>query len=241
VSDSDPSVTVPPATKAGYRQHRFSPPPGAADLIVVRHGESAPQTLEAPYPLVNGRSDPPLHDTGQQEARLLAGRLQGEDIAAIYVTDLRRTAETAAPLAAALGITPRVEPDLAEVHLGEWESTFRMRVAEGDPIARRMFAEERWDVIPGAESTEALQARIRAGIERIAAAHRDQRVVVVTHGGVIGAIVSMATGARPFAFVGASNASITHVVVTDDRWIVRRFNDTGHLGTDLDRPPEPLT
>jgi probable phosphoglycerate mutase len=238
---SDPSVTVPSSTSGGYRQHRFAPPPGAADLILVRHGESAPQVEEAPYPLVNGRSDPPLHETGQQEARLVAGRLQGEDIAAIYVTDLRRTAETAAPLAAALGLTPRVEPDLVEVHLGEWESTFRIHVAEGHPIARQLFTEERWDVIPGAESTEALQARIRAGIGRIAAAHPDERVVVVTHGGIIGAIVAMATGARPFAFVGASNASITHLVVTGDRWIVRRFNDTGHLGTDLDRPPEPLT
>jgi 2,3-bisphosphoglycerate-dependent phosphoglycerate mutase len=52
--------------------------------------------------------------------------------------------------------------------------------------------------------------------------------------------VSMATGARPFAFVGADNASLTHLVVTD-QWIIRRFNDTGHLGTDLDRPPQPLT
>jgi 2,3-bisphosphoglycerate-dependent phosphoglycerate mutase len=64
---------------------------------------------------------------------------------------------------------------------------------------------------------------------------------VFTHGGVIGMLVSLATGGRPFAFISADNASITHLVVPGERWILRRFNDTGHLGTDLDRPPEPLT
>src|SRR3546814_20869591 len=55
---------------------------------------------------------------------------------AIYVSTLRRTAETAAALAAALGVTPVVDPDLREVHLGEWEGgLFRQKIAEGDPIA----------------------------------------------------------------------------------------------------------
>jgi probable phosphoglycerate mutase len=236
-----PAVPESPAPRA-YRQHRFTPPPGAADLIIVRHGESAPQTYENPSPLVDGRSDPPLDPVGHEEARLVAARLTGQDIAAIYVTTLRRTAETAAPLAAAVGLTARVEADLVEVYLGEWEgAAFREKTRAGHPIAAKMFAEGRWDVIPGAEPQDAFLARLRAGIGRIADAHPDQRVVVVTHGGVIGGLLSLATGAHPFAFVGASNASITHLVVTGDRWIVRRFNDTGHLGTDLDRPAEPLT
>ena len=49
-----------------------------------------------------------MHDI--REA-ILAGA-GGEEIAAIYVTTLRRTAETAAPLAARLGLTPRVEPEM---------------------------------------------------------------------------------------------------------------------------------
>ena len=241
--DSWAGDTAPgPGERKVFRQHRFRPPPGAADLILVRHGESAAQTFETPFPVVDGRSDPPLDPRGREEAELVGARLAREEVSAIYVTPLRRTRETAAPLAAALGLTPRVEPDLVEVHLGEWEgATFRQRVREGHPLAVQMFTEERWDVIPGAEPSEAFRARVTAGITRIAAAHPDERVVVVTHGGVIGAVLSLATGARPFAFVGGANASINHLVVTGDRWIVRRFNDTGHLGTDLDRPPEPLT
>ena len=36
-------------------------------------------------------------------------------------------------------------------------------------------------------------------------------------------------------------SSLTHLVVLPDRWVVRHFNDTGHLRTDLDRPVQPLT
>lgn len=225
-----------------YRQHRFRLPPGAADLLLVRHGESQPARLDVPFPTKGGHADPPLDPRGEQEAALVADRLAREPLAAIYVTSLQRTAQTAAPLAARVGIEPRQEPDLREVHLGEWEgAAFRAHVREGHPIAQRLFVEERWEVIPEAETTDAFAERVRTGIERIAAAHPDQRVVVFTHGGVIGMAAGLATGGRPFAFVSADNASITHLVVLRDQWIMRRFNDTGHLDTDLDRPPEPLT
>ena len=150
-----------------------------------------------------------------------------------------RTHQTAAPLAARTGLTPVEEPDLREVYLGEWEGgLFPVRMREFGPVARRVFAEERWDVIPGAEPLENLQDRLRGAIERIVAAHTDERVVVVTHGGVIGALFGMASGGRSFAFIGADNASVSHLVVTaDGGWIVRRFNDTSHLATDLDAPP----
>lgn len=229
-------------TSTQFRQYRFSAPPGATDLLVIRHGESAPARLELPAPTLGGQADPELDPRGRGEAERVADRLNGEEISAIYVSTLRRTHETAAPLAKRLGLEPRVEPDLREVNLGEWEGgLFRARVAEGHPLVQRIFAEERWDVIPGAERQESFVKRVRAGLERIAAAHPDQRVAVFTHGGVIGTIMHLATGSRPFAFLGADNASITHIVITDERWIVRRFNDTGHLGTDLDRPPQPLT
>lgn len=224
-----------------YRQYRFRRPPGATELFLVRHGESAPVRPDVPIPSVDGHDDPALAPEGEWQAEQVGRRLADQQVDAIYVTSLQRTQQTAAPLAAKLGLTPVVVPELREVHLGEWEGgSFRQHVAEAHPIAQRMFAEQRWDVIPGAESSEAFGARLRAGIERIVAAHPDQRVVVVVHGGVIGELVRQAVdGQRGFAFVGADNGSITHLVVTDDRWIVRRFNDTAHLGGfDLDPEPE---
>ena len=58
-------------------------------------------------------------------------------------------------------------PDLREVSLGEWEGgEFRIRMAERDPVALQAVTEERWDVIPGAETMESLAGRVNAGIDR---------------------------------------------------------------------------
>lgn len=225
-----------------YRQYRFAPPPGACEILLVRHGESAAVVPGIEIPLVDGHDDPALSADGRAQAERLATRLAQERVDAIYVSSLQRTQETAAPTAAAHGLTPTIEHDLREVFLGEWEGgLFRQRVSENDPIAEAMFREGRWDVIPGAESHEQLAARLVPVLERIAATHPDQRVMVVVHGGVIGALIAHASGGRPFAFVGADNASISHLVIHAGRWIVRRFNDTGHLDGELSAQAEALT
>ncbi len=224
-------LAIPEAEPPAFRQLRFEPPPGATDLFLVRHGQSAPYVSGTLFALVDGQGDPPLSADGEAQARLLGVRLATAGIDAIYVSTLRRTAQTAAPLAARLGLTPVVEARLREVHLGDWEGgVFRKNVAQGHPVALRMAAEERWDVIPGAEPADAFAGRVRAAIERIAAAHPGRRVAAVTHGGVIGQALSLAAASRPFAFTGAENASISRLVITPERWIVRGYNDTAHLG-----------
>jgi probable phosphoglycerate mutase len=224
------------------RQFRFVRPPGATSLLLVRHGESAPARRDVPFSLVDGQGDPELAPIGREQAQRVADRLAAEPIAAIYVTTLRRTAETAAPLAGRLGITPAVEAGLREVHLGDWEGgLFRLRVAEGHPIAKRMITEERWDVIPGAEPAEQFAARVRSSLRRLAGRHPDQTVAVFTHGGVIGQALAQAAASRPFAFSGADNGSISHLVVTAERWLVRTFNDVAHLHSGFAPAAEALT
>jgi probable phosphoglycerate mutase len=213
-----------------FRQTRFRRRPGGTQILLVRHGESAAARSDRPFALVDGHGDPELHPEGRRQADAVGSRLGGEPLAAIYVTTLRRTAETAAPLARHLGLVPAVEGDLREVFLGDWEGgELRRRVAQGDPLALRMATEQRWDVIPGAEAADVFGARVRAGIERIAAGHPDAVVAAFTHGGVIGEVLSQASGSRPFAFIGADNGSISELVVHAGGWDVRRFNDTAHL------------
>src|SRR5436305_3077453 len=203
-----------------YRQLRFTLPPGATDLLIVRHGESAPARADAPAPTVDGHGDPELAPEGREQAERLGERLAHEHIDAIYVTTLQRTAQTAAPLAKRLGLEPQVEPDLREIYLGEWEGVaFRKYVSEGHPTAVQMFLEKRWDVIPGAESNDELALRVRAGLERIIAKHPGERVVVVVHGGVIGQMMSLASGASSFSFMGADNASISQIVAMPQPWV----------------------
>ncbi len=227
-----------------YRQTRFTRPPGACEIILIRHGESQPADPARPFPLVDGHGDPPLHEPdGVDQAERACRRLidSGEDFAAVYVTTLQRTRQTAAVLVDHLGVEPVVEADLREVFLGDWEGgEFRKRAAERDPIMVEMWQKGTWEVLPGAEKQADFSARVRAGIGRIAAAHPDQTVAVFTHGGVIGEVMSQATGSRPFAFTGSDNCGITHIVVTPEQWVVRAWNDTGHLGSRFTTDPEPL-
>ncbi|MGP0003321.1 MAG: histidine phosphatase family protein [Acidimicrobiales bacterium] len=214
----------------GHRQVRFSAPAEATEIVLVRHGETIAADPSKPFPLVDGHGDPELAPQGIEQAERVAGRLAGTKIDAIYVTTLRRTLETAAPLAEQTGLIPIVEPDLREIRLGEWEGgLYRHKVMSLDPVAVEMFERERWDVVPGAESNEELAARVRAGIERIARDQPGGRVVAFSHGGAIGMVLSIATGSRPFAFVAVDNGGISTIVVSGDKWFLRSFNDVCHL------------
>jgi len=236
--DGAPGTTPAPGTGAGpseggakrYRQIRFSSPAGATEILLVRHGESEAADPDRPFPLVDGRGDPELSSLGREQAALVAERLHATRVDAIYVTTLRRTVETAAPLARRLGLAPGVEAELVEVRLGEWEGgVYRQRISDADPLARQLLEQERWDVIPGAESNASVAARVRSAIGRIAERHREGRVVCFAHGGTIGAALSIASGARPFAFISSDNGAISTIVVAGSRWLVRGFNDRSHM------------
>lgn len=217
-----------------YRQKRFERPPGATEILLIRHGESRAATADNPFPLVMGHGDPELHPNGIEQARRVGERLRNHPIRAIYVSNLRRTAETAAPLAGHLGLEPIVDPDLREVFLGEWEGgVLRIKAAQMDPVYLRMQEEQRWDVIPGGEPHDVLSGRLMRAIQRIHTNHPDELVAAVVHGGVVGSILATATGARPFAFNGCDNGSISHIVVVQGRILVRRFNDTTHLWEEI--------
>ena len=213
-----------------YPQKKFQAPEGATEILLVRHGESRPATADDPFPLVDGHGDPELAPRGREQAVAVGKRLRHLPVSAVYVTSLRRTLETAAPLCQHLGIEHRVEPDLREVHLGEWEGgVLRIRAHENHPIYQEMQQKQRWDVIPGAEPMEVLRERVFGALNRITEAHPDELVVAVVHGGVIGHILAEATGAEPFAFNGCDNGSISKIVVVPGRILVRGFNDVNHL------------
>jgi probable phosphoglycerate mutase len=216
----------------GVPQRGFQVPVGATEVVLVRHGASAPAFPDKPFPLVGGHSDPELAPEGERQAEELVERLVPESPAGLFVTPLKRTQQTAAPLASRLGLEPVVVPELTEVGLGDWEGgEWRIRAANGDPLVARVFAEERWDVIPNAEPAEAFARRVRRGLDKVVEAAGPGAVAAaVCHGGVIAELCHQATASRPFAFISVDNASLTRLVVlADGRWILRTFNDTAHL------------
>jgi 2,3-bisphosphoglycerate-dependent phosphoglycerate mutase len=220
------------ADRDSFEQTPYELPPGATEIVLVRHGASSPPVEGKPNPLVGGHSDPALAEAGLAQAELVAEGLRHEPISAIFVSTLRRTAETAAPLAEALGLEPEALEDLREVFLGDFEGgVYRIKSARNDPVIQRVFSAEAWSEIPNAESWEHFGARVSAGVEQIVARTGPNRAAVaVLHGAVIGQLCRQATASRPFAFVHADNGSVSRLVVqADGRWLLRSFNDISHL------------
>lgn len=221
------------ADRDSFEQSPYELPPGSTEIVLVRHGASEAAVVGAKFPLFDGHSDPALSERpGKGQAAAAGERLKDELIGGIFTSTLRRTQETAAPLVAATGIEPVAIHELREVYLGEFEAgEYRIRQGRGDPIIAQVFAEERWDAIPGAESWEDFGARLRAGVAQIVAAvGPNTSAVAFVHGAVIGELCRQATAARPFAFVHCDNGSISRLVVFEDgRWLLRAFNDISHL------------
>jgi len=211
-------------------EYRYAAPEDATRVLLIRHGASATVDPDEPVEMVDGYGDPGLDDDGHREAELIAERLAGTDIDAIYASGLRRTVETAEPLARRLGLEIEVEPRLREARFGEWEGgIWRVRITEGHPIAMQMIDEQRWDIVPGCEPVHEFANRVRAGLGAIAAAHPGGQVAVFAHGGVIGQAMAETAGSQSFPFNASDNASISEFVIDARRWRVRRFNDTAHL------------
>lgn len=224
------SGSLEPEDPQQFAQARWQRLEHATEVMLLRHGASMPYVQGGQFPMLDGQGDPPLSAEGIHQAHLSAERLATEAIEAIYVTSMQRTHQTAAPLAAALGLTPFVEPDLREVALGEWEGgLIRLHAAQGHPLYQRVRDEQRWDVIPGAESNAELTARCITALDRIADRHEGQLVLCTVHGGVIAALLAHITGSAAFAFGGSDNCAISQVVRTDGNWVLRRYNDSSHI------------
>jgi probable phosphoglycerate mutase len=220
------------ADRDSFHQSPYELPPGSTEVVLVRHGASEAAVVGSRFPLVDGHSDPVLSDAGRSQAETVAARLAGEEIGGLFVTTLRRTHETAAPLAATTGLEPVPVFELREVFLGEFEGgEYRIRAGRGDPVIRNVFKNESWAEIPGGEPADEFAARLRAGVEQIVeAVGPNTTAIAVVHGAVIGELCRQAADSRPFAFVHADNCSISRIVVHDSgRWLLRTFNDISHL------------
>jgi broad specificity phosphatase PhoE len=153
------------------------------ELLLVRHGETD-WNAERRF---QGHADPPLNDVGRRQARVLADELAGEQIDAVYTSDLVRARETAAILAGRRGIPVVALAELREIDVGEWQGLTWPEIEERYPEGVRAWHEtgKGWQ---RGETYDELGGRILAVLQQIVAEHPDERVLVVGHGGTVRAI-----------------------------------------------------
>ena len=199
------------------------------ELLVVRHG----QTEFNRRGLYQGHADSALTDAGSAQARLLAPRLRSFGCSpTIYCSDLGRARRTA-ELLAAPGSRIREEAGLRERCWGVFEGLSRTEIAERYPDARTSSREANPDYTPpGGETLGELNERIVTALDRIASSHAGERVIVVTHGGVVTAFARYVLGVpqdAPRRF-DIGNASLSLFYRNDERgWMARFLGDVAHL------------
>lgn len=162
-------------------------------LLLLRHGQTPSNVegiLDAAYP------GPGLTALGHEQAAAVPAALEGEDITAIHVSRLLRTHETAAPLAAALGLNPLLTEGIEEIRAGDLQGKQDAASVEAyQGMHHRWSAGERDAGVPGGESADEFWARWNGAIARIAAQHApDATVVVVSHGAAIRVFASVVGG-----------------------------------------------
>lgn len=182
--------------------------PPATLVLLVRHG-TTPSTGK----VLPGRA-PGLHlaDAGRAQAAGVAERLTGRKVAAVYSSPLERTRETAAPIAATLGLRVKVERGLIECDFGEWtgaELKKLMKLPEWATVQRYPSGFR----FPGGESFVGMQARMVTTLGALAAAHPGETVVAVSHADPIKAAVADALGSHLDLFqrIAISPCSVTAI------------------------------
>jgi probable phosphoglycerate mutase len=200
-------------------------------LLIVRHGESEGNK----HRYFTGHGPSPLTELGVRQAEATARALATTPLDALYVSDLPRARDTAAPLARLAGVTPRERPSLRERNMGHLTGIPFDEVAARHPEAWSALAARDPSYRPeGGESHEDTGHRLAGFLEELFAAHAAGRVAIVSHGIAINHLLQQLLGhppgaMPPFVF-RIENCSVQRLERSERGTLrVLAINDTAHL------------
>jgi len=196
-------------------------------LILVRHGETE-WNAQRRY---QGQSDVPLSALGRRQAELVAARLAGQKIDAVYASDLKRAWETAQVIAVKTGLEVLSEPRLRELKFGVLEG---LTFDEGQAKYPEMVAAwlEDFNRPPeGGEPIELFSARIVSLLDDLKGKHDKQIILLVGHGGSLSETLRVVLGLSREKrwYLEMENASLSEVSISEEYVSLKRLNDTFHL------------
>jgi broad specificity phosphatase PhoE len=176
-------------------------------LIFVRHGETAYNAENR----LQGQLDTSLNARGREQARAVGGTLRslvGSEIdqleadQAFFASPLERARDTMEIARDAMGLPPsryRLDPVLKEISFGAWEGLTWREIEARDPKGVSMRRKDKWDFVPpDAESYAMLAKRLGSWLDGLAG-----DALVVSHGGVARALMTLIAGVAPKRAVDA--------------------------------------
>jgi broad specificity phosphatase PhoE len=156
-------------------------------LLLVRHAQPPEEARGRCY----GSLDVGLSVRGRRHAQFLGRTLDRIPLAAVYVSPSQRAVETAAPLAAIHGLTAIVDEGLREIDFGDFEGQSYDEIEHNHPELYRQWMETPTLVqFPGGETYTRLRVRALAAMEAIRARNAGATAAVVSHGGVLRAMLA---------------------------------------------------
>lgn len=199
------------------------------ELLFIRHGETDWNRRQC----FQGQLDVPLNSNGLQQAARLGQRLAAERCDGFFTSDLQRARQTAAPLAAAWAREPVAVPALREQGFGVWEGLdFAAIQARYPELWPRWLAHDDPDfALPGGESMRQFHTRVLGAVQALVdGAGAGQRLVVVTHGGVLDMLWRSAHG---LPLRGLRECAIPNTGLNRLRWVdgalnVESWGDAAH-------------
>jgi probable phosphoglycerate mutase len=200
----------------------------ATRILAIRHGETAWNVDTR----IQGHIDIPLNDNGRWQARRLAAAIAGEELAAVYASDLGRARETAQALASDAGVEVILHDGLRERAFGAFEGlTFAEIEARWPEQALRWRQRDPEFAAEGGETLRAFYARSIATASALAARHPGRQIALVSHGGVLDCLYRAATrlhlaAPRSWRLV---NAGINRLLHTPQGFSLVGWSDTHHL------------
>lgn len=201
----------------------------ATRIIAVRHGETS-WNVDA---RIQGQLDIQLNDTGRWQARQVGRALAGEQLSAVYSSDLGRAHETARCIADQVGIAVVPHTGLRERRFGMFEGKTFDEIHQTWPDHAHNWRKRipEWAPPEGGESLLQLRERVARTLNDLAARHTGEQIAVVAHGGVLDALYRIATGQEvnsPRTWQ-LPNGAINRLLWTPEGFTLVGWSDTQHL------------
>ena len=197
------------------------------EIILIRHGETEWNSQLR----MQGHSNSALSAVGRGQIQALGEWMKNVSFDHIYSSDSLRARQTAEAITQYSGDTLQFDQRIREKNLGVFEGLTSIEARERHPEIYRLFKTGGANyVIDEGESTQQVLDRALEFIEEIRLRHPEQRVVMVTHGGVVRVLMKHALGISidaPTSFL-IKNTGIFRLV-WNEKWLVSQMGGVSHL------------
>ncbi|ADQ13742.1 alpha-ribazole phosphatase [Halanaerobium hydrogeniformans] len=193
------------------------------ELLLIRHGE----TDYNKNSIIQGQTDTELNESGIIKAEETAEFLKNYEFDHIYSSDLKRAKKTASFIADKLELEIKESKKIREIDFGDWEGLKLEEIVDQYPDDM-----EAWRIdplnngAPGGENITQFAARIKSFFDQLLEKHRGEKLIVVTHGGVIKLYLRevLAVQSKSFKQFQVDNTSLTEIKFYDDDAILSKLN-----------------